>query len=60
MRPFEILYGRKCRVPISWDSPLDKTTLGPKLSKTMEWNMIKIRKKLKLAHDTLVKNQISI
>jgi hypothetical protein len=27
MSPFEALYGRKCRVPISWDSPVEKIHL---------------------------------
>jgi hypothetical protein len=30
MSSFEVLYGRKCRVLISWDSPVDKISLGPK------------------------------
>jgi hypothetical protein len=29
MIPFEVLYGKKCRVPISWDNPMEKITLGP-------------------------------
>jgi hypothetical protein len=36
MSMFEVLYGRKCRVPISWDSPVDRITLGPELLKEME------------------------
>ena len=23
MSPFEVLYGRKCRTPVTWDSPVD-------------------------------------
>jgi hypothetical protein len=51
MSPFEVLYGRKCRVPISWDNPVDKITLGPELLKEMEQAMIKIRQNLKVAQD---------
>jgi hypothetical protein len=48
---FEVLYGRKCRVPISWDSLVDRTTLRTKLLKEMEHAMIKIRQNLKVAQD---------
>jgi hypothetical protein len=51
MSPFEVLYGRKCRVPISWDSPVDRITLGPELLKEMEHAMVKIRQNLKVAQD---------
>ena len=27
--PFEILYGRKCNTPISWNNPVDRLVLGP-------------------------------
>jgi hypothetical protein len=36
MSPFEALYGRKCRVPISWDYPVDRITLGPDMLSEME------------------------
>ena len=26
--PFEILYGRKCTTPLSWDSPMDHLMIG--------------------------------
>ena len=29
MSPFEALYGRKCRTPLSWSQPEDKLMLGP-------------------------------
>ena len=29
--PFEILYGRKCNPPISWNNLVDRLVLGPKL-----------------------------
>jgi hypothetical protein len=28
MSPFEVLYGRKCSTPISWDNPVDKLMVG--------------------------------
>jgi hypothetical protein len=51
MIPFEVLYGRKCRFPISWDIPVDRFTLGPEFMKEMEHKMIKIRQNLKLTQD---------
>ena len=45
--PFEVLYGRKCRVPISRDNPVDKITLGPELLKDMEHEVIRINKNMK-------------
>jgi hypothetical protein len=35
----------------SWDSPVDKITLGPKLLKEMEHAMVKIRLNLKVSQD---------
>jgi hypothetical protein len=29
--PFEILYGRKCMTPISWDNPVDTLMVGPEM-----------------------------
>jgi hypothetical protein len=51
MIPFEVLYGKKCRVPIIWDSPVDRITLGLELLKEMDQSMIKIRRNLKIAQD---------
>ena len=36
MSPFEILYGRKCTTPISWDSPVDPLMVGPEMLQDME------------------------
>ena len=33
---FEALYGRQCNIPISWNNPIDRITLGPDLLKEME------------------------
>ena len=36
MSPFEVLYGRKCRTPVTWDSPVDILILRPDLLKDLE------------------------
>ena len=51
MSPFEVLYGRKCHTPISWDKPIDKIIVGPELLKDMEEKMVKIKQNLKEAQD---------
>jgi hypothetical protein len=33
MCPFEALYGRQCEIPISWNNPVDKITIGPNMLK---------------------------
>jgi hypothetical protein len=45
------LYGTKCRLSIIWDNPVHKITLGTKLLKDMEQEMVKIRHKFKAAQD---------
>jgi hypothetical protein len=49
--PFEVLYGRKCRVSISLDSLVEKITLGPELLKEMEEAIVKIKQNFKIAQD---------
>jgi hypothetical protein len=49
--PFEVLYGRKCIVPISWDSLVEKVTLVLELLKEMKDVMSKIRHNLKASQD---------
>ena len=39
LSPFEILYGRKCKTPITWSNPIDRLMLGPDLLKQMELTM---------------------
>jgi hypothetical protein len=36
MIPFEALYGRQCKIPISWSNPVDRITIGPDMLKEME------------------------
>jgi hypothetical protein len=49
MSSFEALYGRKCNTLVSWDNPIDKAMIGPKLLREMEEHMVKIMKNLKVA-----------
>jgi hypothetical protein len=51
MRLFKVLYGIKCKVLISWDSIVDKITLGPELLKEIEHAIVNIRKNLKISQD---------
>jgi hypothetical protein len=51
MSMFEVMYDIKCRVPINWDNPMEKITLGPELLKEMEHVMVKIRQNLKVSQD---------
>jgi hypothetical protein len=51
MAPFEALYGRKCNIPISWDNPVDRVTLGPEMLMELEQQMTQIKKNMKVAQD---------
>eukprot|EP00253_Pinus_taeda_P014857 PITA_14857 len=51
MSPFEVIYGRKCRMPSSWGGPEDKLVLGPEMLKEMEQMVKKVRANLKVAQD---------
>jgi len=51
MAPFEALYGRKYNIPIIWDNPVDRVTLGLKMLVELEQQMTHIEKKLKVAQD---------
>ena len=42
MSPFEVLYARKCRTPITWDIPMDCLMLGPDLLKDLEQLVTKV------------------
>jgi hypothetical protein len=33
MSPFEALYDRQCKIPISWNNPMDRITIGPNMLK---------------------------
>ena len=47
MIPFEALYGRRCRTPVTWENPVNKIILGLNLLKEMEQEVAKIRQILK-------------
>jgi hypothetical protein len=51
MNPFEALYGRQRNIPIGWNNPVDKITLGPDMLKKMEQKIVQIKQNLKIAHD---------
>lgn len=47
MSAFELLNGRKCRVPMDWGNPVKKLALGPDMLTEMEQTIIKVQKNLK-------------
>ena len=49
MAPFEALYGRRCRTPLSWDEVGDRKLFGPDLIKESEQKVKIIRDRLKVA-----------
>ena len=50
MSPYEALYGR-CRRLVTWDNPINRIVLGPKLLKEMEQEVAKIKQNLKASQD---------
>jgi hypothetical protein len=51
MAPFEFLYGRPCRTPLSWDRLEDRVLVGPEAIQEMEEQMQSIRQRIKEAQD---------
>ena len=51
MSPFEVLYGRQCNIPISWNNPVDRITIKPDVLKEMEQQVIQIKHNMKIAQD---------
>ena len=49
MSPYEALYGKRCRAPVTWDDRVNMIVLGPKLLKKIEQEVVKIRHTLKAA-----------
>jgi hypothetical protein len=47
MVPFEFLYGRPCRTPLSWDQLEDRVLVGPEVIQEMEEQMKTIRQRIK-------------
>ena len=48
MSPFEILYGRKCTTPVSWDRPMDCLIIGHEILKDIEQAVWKVQNNLKV------------
>ena len=51
MSPFEVLYGRKCRTPVTWDILVDRLMLGLDLLLYLEELVTKVQGNLKEAQD---------
>ena len=51
MPPYEALYGRPCRTPLSWERLEDRVIIGPELIQEMEEQVVQIRQRLKEAQD---------
>ena len=51
MSPFEVFYGRQCKIPISWRNPVDRITIEPNMLKEMEQQVVQIRQNLKIVQD---------
>ena len=49
MSPYEALYGRRCRTPVTWDNPVNMVMPGPEFIKEMEQEVVKIKQNLKAA-----------
>jgi hypothetical protein len=47
MVPFKFLYGRPCRMPLSWDWLEDRVLVGPEAIQEMEEQMQTIRQRIK-------------
>ena len=43
--------GKKCNTPVSWDNPVDRVLIGPKLLQEMEKIVHEVQKNLKVAQD---------
>ena len=43
MSPYEALYGRRCRTPVTWDKPVNRVVFGPEFLKEMEKEVVNIR-----------------
>ena len=51
MSPYEALYGKRCRILVTWDNPVNKVVIGPELLKEMEQEVVNIIHNLKATHD---------
>lgn len=51
MAPFEFLYDRPCKTPLSWNRLEDRVLISPKVVQEMEEKMTMIRGRLKEGQD---------
>ena len=51
MSPFDVLYGRRCKVPLSWGNLEDILSLGTYMLAQMEEMVHQIKQNLKTAQD---------
>jgi hypothetical protein len=51
MAPFEFLYGRPCRIPLSWDWLEDRVLVGPEAIQEMQEQMKTIIERIREAQD---------
>ena len=58
MAPFEALYGRRCRTPLSWDEVGDRQLFGPDLIKESEQKVKLICDRLKVAQFTKLETEL--
>nr|GEV89463.1 putative reverse transcriptase domain-containing protein [Tanacetum cinerariifolium] len=49
--PFEVLYGRKCRMPIAWTEVGEGKILGPEIVQETTDKIVQIKERLKVARD---------
>ena len=49
MSSFEVIYGWKCRTPVTWDNPVDQFMLGPDLFMDLKQLVTKVQVNLKEA-----------
>jgi hypothetical protein len=49
--PFEILYGIKCNIPVSWSNLVNRLMIGSNMFKYMELIVKHVQQVLKVAHD---------
>ncbi|GLJ39702.1 hypothetical protein SUGI_0811690 [Cryptomeria japonica] len=51
MSPYQALYGRPCRTPLSWDCLEDRVCIGSKMLQDMEEQVARIREHLLASQD---------
>ena len=51
MNPFNEMYGKRCRTPVSWDSPINRIILGTDFIKEMEYEVVPVKQNLKISQD---------